>query len=146
MKKHLRIPLAALLCLLVLSGCRVTTGFNAEAFSKAQKIVVTDAGGTERAVLTEEADIDAFVEAMDVTGWRMAEKPEGLTPSGAFTLWQTETVTVLLGEMEPEVLEICTFQCYEDGDYLTVDTGLADISLTLSIPQGAAAYLRSFWA
>lgn len=146
MTRHLRVPLAALLCLLALAGCTAGAGFDAGEFSKAQKIVVADAGGTERAVLTEEADIEAFVEAMDVARWRMAELPEGLTPSGSFTLWQTETVTVLVGEKEARALEICTFQCYEEGAYLTVDTGLAGIVLTLSIPQTAADYLGSYWA
>ena len=50
MTRRLCVPLAALLCLLAMAGCRVTTDFNAEEFSKAQKIVVTDGGGTERAL------------------------------------------------------------------------------------------------
>lgn len=145
MTRHSRVFLAALLCLLALAGCMAGAGFDAGEISKAQRIVVADAGGTERAVLTEEADIDAFVEAMDVDHWRMAELPENLTRSGSFTLWQTETVTVLVGGEEPKALEICTFQCYEDGSYLTAETGLAGISLSFSIPRKAAEYLRSYW-
>ena len=144
MTRRLCVPLTALLCLLAMAGCRVTTDFNAEEFSKARKIVVTDGGGTERAVLTEETDIEAFVEAVDVSRWRMAEKPADLTPSGSFTLWQEETITALLGEKTAETREICTLQCYEDGDYLTIVTGVVDI--TFSIPQETAAYLRSLWA
>lgn len=144
MTRRLCVPLAALLCLLAMAGCRVTTDFNAEEFSKAQKIVVTDGGGTERAVLTEETDIEAFVEAVDVSRWHIAEKPEGLTPSGTLTLWQEETAAVLLAGREPEQRELCTLQCYEDGDYLTIVTGVVD--LTFSIPQETAAYLRSLWA
>lgn len=144
MTKRLCVSLTALLCLLAMAGCRVTTGFNAGEFSKAQKIVVTDGGGTERAVLTEEADIDRLVEAVNVDNWRIAEKPEGLTPSGTLTLWQEETITALLGEKTAETREICTLQCYEDGDYLTIVTGVVDI--TFSIPQETAAYLRSLWA
>ena len=74
----------------------------------------------------------------------MAEKPADLTPSGSFTLWQEETITALLGEKTAETREICTLQCYEDGDYLTIVTGVVD--LTFSIPQETAAYLRSLWA
>ena len=151
MTRRLCVPLAALLCLLALAGCRVlseyrvTTDLNAEEFSKAQKIVVTDDGGTERAVLTEEADIEAFVEAMDITRWHIADLPEGLTPSGTVTLHQTETVTALIGEREAEVQEICTLQCYEGGDYLTLDLGFFGAAITFSIPPEAADYLSSFW-
>ena len=145
MTRRLCVSLTALLCLLAMAGCRVTTDFNAEEFSKAQKIVVTDGGGTERAVLTEETDIEAFVEAVDVSRWRMAEKPADLTPSGSFTLWQEETITALLGEKTAETREICTLQCYEGGDYLTLDLGFFGAAITFSIPPEAADYLSSFW-
>lgn len=143
MTRRLCVPLAALLCLLALAGCR-TASFDGEELSKTQRIVIADAGGAERGVLTEEADIERLVEAVNVTGWHIAEKPEGLTPSGTLTLWQEETAAVLLAGREPEQRELCTLQCYEDGDYLTIVTGVVD--LTFSIPQETAAYLRSLWA
>ena len=145
MTRRLCVSMTALLCLLALAGCR-TASFDGEELAKTQRIVIadTDGGGTERAVLTEETDIEAFVEAVDVSRWRMAEKPADLTPSGSFTLWQEETITALLGEKTAETREICTLQCYEDGDYLTIVTGVVD--LTFSIPQETAAYLRSLWA
>ena len=143
MTRRLCVSLTALLCLLALAGCR-TASFDGEELSKTQRIVIADAGGAERGVLTEEADIERLVEAVNVTGWRMAEKPADLTPSGSFTLWQEETITALLGEKTAETREICTLQCYEDGDYLTIVTGVVD--LTFSIPQETAAYLRSLWA
>ena len=101
------------------------------------------AAGREKAVLTGEADLDRFVEVMDVEGWRLAELPEDLTQAGSFTLWQEETAKLFQGEKEAEMWEICTFQCYEDGDYLTVDTGLANLNITFAIPQSAAEYLQS---
>lgn len=143
MTRRLCVPLAALLCLLALAGCR-TASFDGEELSKTQRIVIADAGGAERGVLTEEADIERLVEAVNVTGWHIAEKPEGLTPSGTLTLWQEETAAALLAGREPEQRELCTLQCYEDGDYLTIVTGVVD--LTFSIPQETAAYLRSLWA
>lgn len=143
MTRRLCVSLTALLCLLALAGCR-TASFDGEELSKTQRIVIADAGGAERGVLTEEADIERLVEAVNVTGWHIAEKPEGLTPSGTLTLWQEETAAVLLAGREPEQRELCTLQCYEDGDYLTIVTGVVD--LTFSIPQETAAYLRSLWA
>ena len=144
MTRRLYVSLTALLCLLALAGCRTASGgFDGEELSKTQRIVIADAGGVERGALTEEADIDRLVEAVNVTRWRMAEKPADLTPSGSFTLWQEETITALLGEKTAETREICTLQCYEDGDYLTIVTGVVD--LTFSIPQETAAYLRSLW-
>lgn len=143
MTRRLCVSLTALLCLLALAGCR-TASFDGEELAKTQRIVIADAGGAERVTLTEEADIDRLVEAMNVDSWQIAEKPEGLTPSGTLTLWQEETAAVLLAGKEPEQRELCTLQCYEDGDYLTLVTGVVD--LTFSIPQETAAYLRSLWA
>ena len=143
MTRRLCVSMTALLCLLALAGCR-TASFDGEELAKTQRIVIADAGGAERGVLTEEADIDRLVEAVNLDNWRIAEKPEGLTPSGTLTLWQEETITALLGEKTAETREICTLQCYEDGDYLTIVTGVVDI--TFSIPQETAAYLRSLWA
>ena len=143
MTRRLCVSMTALLCLLALAGCR-TASFDGEELAKTQRIVIADAGGAERGALTEEADIDRLVEAVNLDNWRIAEKPEGLTPSGTLTLWQEETITALLGEKTAETREICTLQCYEDGDYLTIVTGVVD--LTFSIPQETAAYLRSLWA
>ena len=148
MKKRILLPIAALLCLTLLAGCKFLTrtdfDFDTDSISKAQKIVVHDAAGNEKAVLSEEADLDAFVETVNVGGWKfIKEVPEGLTEAGSFALWQQETVTALIGESEAKENEICTFRCYQEGDYLTIDTGVMDISFTFAIPQGAADYLRT---
>jgi len=144
MKKRILLPLAALLCLALLAGCqsltKVDVTFDADGFSKVQKIVVSDAAGNEKAVLTDKADIDAFADAMNRDGWTFGEPPEGLTEAGSFTLWQTETVTALIGEKEAKINEICTFRIYRDGNYLTIETALMDIPF--SIPRETADYLR----
>ena len=136
-----------LLCLLLMAGCTAAniSQFDTEEFSKAQKIVVHDAAGNEKAVLTEEPDIDEFVEAMDVEGWRLAKLPDGLAQAGSFTLWQEETATAFM-EKDGDFWEICTFRLYENGDYLTIDTGLADIEITFAIPQSASDYLQTLIA
>lgn len=146
MKKAILLPITALLCLVLLAGCKtlVNKNFDVDTLSKAQKIVVTDAAGNEKAVLTEKADIDAFVDAVNAGGWKFAELPEGLTKAGGFTLWQEETITALIGEKEAKVNEICTFRVYENGDYLTIETSLMDFSF--SIPESTAAYLRNLAA
>ena len=140
-----------LLCLLFLAGCRMVTrtniDFDADSLSKAQKIVVCDASGNEKAVLTEKEDIDAFVNAVNAANvgrWKFQELPEGLTEAGSFTLWQVETVTALVGEKEAKTNEICTFRIYEDGNYLTIETILIDLSF--SIPESTAVYLRGLTA
>ena len=140
-----------LLCLLFLAGCktlnRMDAAFDADTLSKAQKIVVSDAAGNEKAVLTEKEDIDAFVDALNVanTGrWKFQELPEGLTEAGGFTLYQVETLTALAGQKEAKVNEICTFRIYENGDYLTIETGVMDFSF--SVPRETADYLRGLVA
>jgi hypothetical protein len=151
MKKRISLPVAALLCLALLAGCRtlvpgLTSSFSGEDFSKAQRIVVSNAEGTEKAVLTEEDEINAFVEAVNVSGWHFSELPEELTKAGGFTLWQKETITALFGLFGGEAREneICTFRVYADGDYLTIETGVMDFSF--AIPQETADYLRGLTA
>lgn len=147
MKKGFGIA-AVLLVLALLPGCRFLTrtniDFDTDSISKAQKIIATDAAGNEKAVLTEEADIEAFVEAANVGGWKFKELPEGLTQAGGFTLWQQETVTALTGEGEGKENELCTFRIYDNGDYLTIETALIDVPF--SIPKETADYLRSLTA
>lgn len=137
-----------LLCLLFLAGCNMNAqtniDFDANSFTKARKIVVQDAAGNEKAVLTEKADIEAFVDAAGVDGWKFRELPEGLTEAGSFTLWQTETMTAFLGEKEAKVNEICTFRIYEDGDYLTIEAMLMDVPFAIS--HETAEYLRNLAA
>lgn len=149
MKKRILLPIAALLCLALLAGCKYLTrtdfDFDTDSISKAQKIVVRDAAGNEKAVLSEEAELDAFVEAVNVGGWKfIKEVPEGLTEAGNFTLWQRETVTALIGEKEAKENEICTFRIYEGGDYLTIEAWVMD--MTFSIPRETAEYLRGLTA
>lgn len=148
MRDRILLGAAALLCLLFLAGCRtvttVKTEFDTDSISKAQKIVVRDAAGEEKSVLETEEEIDAFVESADVERWRLAERPEGLTEAGRFTLWQRETITALVGGGETKENEICTFRIYADGDYLTIGTGLIDVSF--AIPQSTADYLRGLTA
>ena len=139
------LPVSLVLCLLLLAGCRVAdVNFNPDReMSKAQKIVVAGTEGDEKAVLETEDEIDAFVKSVNVEGWRLADLPEGLTGAGSFTLWQTETLTALFGDKKAELKEICAFLIYEDGDYLTIDTGFANIAISFSIPEETADYLRS---
>ena len=148
MKKRILVSLAALACLAMLGGCkflsRTNIDFDADSISKAQQIVVQDAAGNEKAVLKEEEEIDAFVSAVNVEGWRFAEVPEGLKEAGSFTLWQQETVTALIGGSSSGMAELCTLRVYEDGDYLVIETGLADVPF--AIPRETAEYLRSLLA
>ena len=99
MRKRILRAGAVLLCLALLSGCKLLTqtdiDFDADSISKAQKIVIRDADGEEKGVLTGE-EVEAFAEAMDLVGWRLQELPEGLAEAGGFTLWQQETVTALV--------------------------------------------------
>ncbi|MDE7053942.1 MAG: hypothetical protein K2O84_03895 [Oscillospiraceae bacterium] len=147
MKKRVFTVFTALLCLLALAGCKtvVEDGFDIEDVAKAQKIVVADASGTEKAVLDTEADIDAFVDAINIDEWKLAELPEGLEKQGSFALWQNETVKAFIGKGETRSLEVCTFIIY-DQDYLTIDTGVMDIVFTFKLSESAAAYLRELAA
>lgn len=150
MKRYILLSIAAALSLTLLAGCKVVEKkvvekkMDIDTFSKAQKIVIYDAAGNEKDVLTEKADIDAFVDGMSVDGWKFSELPEGLTDAGAFTLWQEETVTALFGEREAKMNEICTFRFYQEGDYLAIETGWMDI--TFAISPETADYLRELAA
>ncbi len=148
MKKNLFAPylaaLAVLLCAALLDGCQVVDrgGFDKDTISKAQRIEITNAAtGEEIRVLETEEDIDAFVEAVNVGGWQLAEEPEGGVREGAFTLYQQSSVRALIGEGEERIVELCTLFSYQDAAYLTIGTGFLDI--TFSIPESAAEYLHS---
>ena len=59
MKKYFALPIAALLCLLSLAGCKagISSKFDADEFPKAQRIAAIDASGAERAVLEMEQTV-----------------------------------------------------------------------------------------
>lgn len=144
MKKR-QIGLIAVLVCVFLTGCKsiVRTDFDFDTgnLSKAQKIVIADASGNEKAVLTEEADIDAFVEAINAEHWKLAELPENAAKAGTFTLYQTETITALMGEKEAEMVSLCAFELYEDGRYLVIDTFAMGITIPFQLSERTAAYL-----
>lgn len=144
MKKYILLSIAVLAGFTLLAGCvRVEERIS---FSKAQKITVYDAAGNEKTVLTDQADVNAFVDAVSVDGWKFSQLPEGLTETGSFALWQEEPGIPFFGEREPKVNGICTFRAYggDDGEYLVIETGVMNI--TLSIPREAADYLRELAA
>ena len=138
-KRILRVS-AVLLCLALLSGCKLLTraniDFDADSISKAQKIVIRNADGEEKGVLTGEEEVEAFVDAINLGGWRLQ--------AGGFTLWQQETVAALIGGSSTRDAELCTLRVYADGDYLVIETGLADVPF--AIPRETADYLRSLLA
>ena len=115
MKKYFALPIAALLCLLSLAGCKAGISSN----------------------IVKQAN-DAL-EAREIIKCKVLE---GLQKGGAFILYQTETITAFMGDREAEIQEICTFQCYQDAPYLTVDVGIVDLSIHFSIPQETVDYLQ----
>lgn len=144
MKKRTVSIASVLLCLFLLSGCVVIeekVEFDPGGISKAQRIEVANASGEPLRTLDTAEDIDAFVEAVVVETWKLAELPSGLEREGAFTLYQQETVRP--GGREPKVHEICTLYSYKDAAYLTINTAVGSISITFSIQQSAADYLHS---
>lgn len=143
MKKYVLCSAVILLGFAVLAGC--VKAEEKISFSKAQKIVVCDAAGNEKTVLTEQAEIDAFVAAVSVDGWRFSRLPEGLTEVCSFTLRQADPITASPGERETTGNEICTFRlCEGGGYYLTIETGVMDVPL--SVPRETADYLRELAA
>ncbi len=146
MRKRILTVGTVLLCLALLAGCKFLTrtnvDFDTDSISKTQKIVICDAAGNEKAAITGEREIDAFVEAMDAERWKIEEVPEGLTEAGSLTLWQRETVTALIGRGETKTAPICTLQLYEGAAYLAIETGFMDVSIPFAIPEETAAYLR----
>lgn len=150
MQKKLFAPyllaLAVLACAVLLDGCQFVTRtdvkFDVGSISKAQRIEVSTASGGPLRTLEGVEEIEAFVKAVSVDGWSLSELPEGLTRECAFTLFQTETVTALVGQGESREVELCTFHTYQDADFLTIEAG--PFQFHFSIPAGAAAYLHSF--
>ena len=73
MKKPL--ALFALLCALLLSGCQ-TALLPRDAAARAQRVEIADAAAGESLdVLESERSLEAFVEALKLEDWQMAELP-----------------------------------------------------------------------
>lgn len=139
MKKPL--ALFALLCALLLSGCQ-TALLPRDAAARAQRVEIADAAAGESLdVLESERSLEAFVEALKLEDWQMAELPEGAELEGLFTLYQEDFFAALFRGEPAELQEICTLCSYREVPYLTIQTGLGDISFF--IPESAAAYLHS---
>ena len=139
MKERTLIGGFLLLCLLFLAGCQADSDF--DAISKAQRIEIADAAtGEHIRTLESEEEIEAFVNALtrDVR-WKFQDPPEGAVKAGAFTLYQNETIHP--GNTAPRTLELCTLYSYGNAPYLSIATGLGDVSF--AIPQETADYLHT---
>lgn len=136
--KKLTVILAIFVLVCFVTGCS-----NEKDESSSQGIEVIDvATGETKSVLTTDQEIDEFVDALLVDGWKMESRPNDAVAETKFVLNVQETIK--LGESKDDISLTAgvTLTTYKDIDYITLD--VKGFDLDFKLPSQTAEYLRSF--
>ena len=131
---------------LLLCGCQppASTAVDARELKKAQQIEVIPAGETDATeIITDQGEIEDFVETLDVPGWVLESLPDGAEPIGVFQLSQEATLHPGQAETDETLYDTAALTLYDDGR-LTLETGGLDMAFSLQreAADGLAAYFR----
>lgn len=142
--KKLFFVLPAALALL-LCGCRAPadTAVDAQELKKAQQIEVIPAGETDAIeTITDQQQIEDFVQVLDTSDWLPQSLPDGARALGSFRLSQEATRHPGETEHDDTLHPIATLTLY-DGGCLSAD--IAGASVAFSLPEEAAASLAAYF-
>ena len=131
---------------LLLCGCQppANTAVDARELKKAQQIEVIPAGETDATeIITDQGEIEDFVETLDVPGWVLESLPDGAEPIGVFQLSQEATLHPGQAETDGTLYDTAALTLYDDG-WLTLETGGLDMAFSLQreTADNLAAYFR----
>lgn len=134
-----------LVFMLLSGGCQVredAAGYGAD-IKKAQEIAVIPFGETqETKVLTEEAEIEAFAQGLELETWVWKPLPDQAATLGTFCFSQAETQK--LWQSSPEKLRQVGVLTLYAGGYVRLT--LHDLTLDFAIGADAAAHLARYLA
>ena len=134
-----------LVFMLLSGGCQVredAAGYGAD-IKKAQEIAVIPFGETqETKVLTEEAEIEAFAQGLELETWVWKPLPDQAATLGTFCFSQAETQK--LWQSSPEKLRQVGVLTLYAGGYVRLT--LHDLPLDFAIGEDAAAHLAGYLA
>lgn len=135
-----KLCLGVLLCALLLCSCQGTgnqEGQQAasyqEAMAKAQTIQVQDAAGQTVDTLSQQEEITAFIEELDLGHWTYREAAPQAQPLGTFVF--LEESTIKLGQTEPDGwIETCRLTLYPED---TITLEILGLTLPFTLEEAA---------
>ena len=133
-----RTVIGALLIALLLSGCGAAGDGPDGAAPKAQLIEIRDAAGEELLRITDGAQIEEFVCALETESWLPAGLPEDAKLLCTAEFYQEKTVK--LGQTQPEGWDlVLRMELYEGG---VIAVELLSTTMALELTPSAAEYLE----
>lgn len=145
--KTMVLPLAFLM--LAGSGCRADREADESLcrseLVKAQEIEVVPAGDEKPlATITAQADIDAFVQALDVDHWQIAALPDDVSEVGTFRIAQQGTIHFGQTESGGPLDDVATLTLYEDS-YVRAALCDPELTMTFTVGEDAAQYMSDYF-
>ncbi len=154
MKKTASLALACLALCLALAGCgrQGAAEDPADALAsleKAQEVAVVDpATGETVATLTDDEDLQDFVESLDPDHWTLSDvgtpEGDGETPDASFVLSQESTLHLGEREEDRKMEETCRMDLYAGGSRLTVT--ILGVPLSFTVPETVTEALLGYLA
>lgn len=129
-----------LFLLITLCACSAQneSDVSADDLKKAQAIAVTDADGNLLQTITSNADIEAFVTALDIDHWSLADIPQDANPLATFGFSQEKTIHFGEKANDGQLYDIGTLSLF-DAPYLRMT--ILGFTFDFSIPDAAYDYL-----
>lgn len=125
-----------LLILVGLCACSAEndSDISADDLEKAQAIAIVDASGNLRQTLTTTTDIEAFVTALDIEHWTLAEIPTNATCHATFGFSQEKTIHFGENASDGQLYDIGTLTLF-DAPYLRMN--MLGFTFDFTIPDAA---------
>lgn len=148
MKKGLMLFLLVISVSLILAGCN-TGEKNTDnrswtnTLGKAQKVKIISPDGSDVITsISDDKDIENFIDAVKVDEWNSADIPSGATKGKMYKMYQEDTVK--LGESNKQtgnLNEIVTMTTYKNVPYIKFS--FKSYSFNFKVPEDVSEYLNN---
>jgi len=147
MKKGLMMFLLVVIVSTLLMGCgsgkKNDDSSLTDSFEKTQKVeVISSDGSNVITTISDDKDIENFIDALKIDDWDSADIPSGATEEKTFKMYQKDTVK--LGESENQkdnLNEVASMTTYKDVPYIKFS--LKSFSFNFKVPEEVHEYLNS---
>lgn len=116
----------------------------ADSFEKTQKVevVASDSSDVIKTV-SDDNDIESFVDALKIDNWDSADIPSGATKEKTFKMYQKNTAKLDESEKQKDNLnEVATMTTYKDIPY--IDLSFKNYSFSFKVSDGVSEYLNGY--
>lgn len=111
-------------------------------FENTQRVEVISTDGLNITTISDESEIESFVDALKIDEWDSADIPQGSTEGKTFKMYQKETLKLGDSENQKDNLnEVAIMTTYKDAPY--VKFSLKSFSFNFKVPTEVAGYLES---